>query len=168
MSVPAARNLGTPLANLVMVELIRAFADIMLRRRGPQDLPASGFLLGVTLVVYLLTQMPVALLLPGGAARAVSVVVVDAALIGASLCAAALADRANRPLSPDPDGDLRYQRAAERPGVPFYLWRAGLSEPQLDAALPTAAIMLFLIWSFVVGGHILANALSQALRASVS
>ncbi len=35
-----------------MLLLIRAWFDICLLRRGPQDLPASGFLLGVSLCCY--------------------------------------------------------------------------------------------------------------------
>ncbi len=38
-----------------MKPLLKRFLDICLLRAGPQDLPASGFLLGLALLVYLLT-----------------------------------------------------------------------------------------------------------------
>jgi hypothetical protein len=37
-------------------QLLRIFLDIVLWRRGPQDLPASGLLFGLTLVAYVLVS----------------------------------------------------------------------------------------------------------------
>lgn len=144
-----------------MYALVRAFADIAIRRSGPQDLPASGLLLGLTVVTYLLTQLPLALMLPGTVARALQMMLADTLLIGGSL-ALLLWLTGRMP---------RYRQTATAVfgtsallslmTIPFYLWRTGLSAAQLDAALPTAAILMILVWSFVVGGHILAQALSR-------
>lgn len=46
-----------------MNELVRLFADIVLHRRGPADVPASGAMLGASLVAYLLAG--VLALMPG-------------------------------------------------------------------------------------------------------
>ncbi len=43
-----------------MLQLIRTWFDICLLRTGPQDLPASGFLLGLSLACYVLVSFLVA------------------------------------------------------------------------------------------------------------
>ena len=115
-----------------MYALVRAFADIAIRRSGPQDLPASGLLLGATIVAYLLTQLPLALMLPGTAARALQMLVADTVLIGSSL-ALLLWLTGRMP---------RYRQTATAVfgtsallsllTIPFYLWRTGLSAAQLE------------------------------------
>jgi len=47
-----------------MKELIQAFTQIALLRRGPQDLPASRVLLGLTMIAYFGVSFVVASLLP--------------------------------------------------------------------------------------------------------
>ena len=47
-----------------MQEIVRLFTQIALLRRGPQDLPASALLLGLTLAGYLGVNALVSALLP--------------------------------------------------------------------------------------------------------
>lgn len=47
-----------------MLSLARLFADIALLRRGPEDVPASAFLLATVVVAYFLVNFFVSLLLP--------------------------------------------------------------------------------------------------------
>jgi hypothetical protein len=47
-----------------MGEFIRLYTQIALLRRGPQDLPASGLLLALTVVGYLAVNVVVSVLLP--------------------------------------------------------------------------------------------------------
>lgn len=47
-----------------MLSLARLYADIALLRRGPEDVPASTFLLAGTIVAYFLVNFFVSLLLP--------------------------------------------------------------------------------------------------------
>src|SRR5215470_12582263 len=48
----------------VIKELIQLFAQIALLRRGPQDLPASGLLLGLTMLAYVAVTFIMSSLLP--------------------------------------------------------------------------------------------------------
>jgi len=50
-----------------MKELVKLFTQIALLRRGPQDLPASMLLLGLTIVAYLVMNLLLNGLLPPGA-----------------------------------------------------------------------------------------------------
>ena len=146
---------------LAMFALVRAFADIALRRKGPQDLPASRFLLAATVLAYLLSQLPAAILLPGSLDRSLLVVLADALLIGLSLAALLwLTGWLTRYLQ-TATAVFGTSALLSVMTFPFYLWRAGLGDAQLDMALPTAAILMILVWSFIVGGHILAEALSK-------
>jgi predicted MFS family arabinose efflux permease len=47
-----------------MREVIRLFVQIALLRRGPQDLPASGFLLVLTVIGYMVVVVVISSLLP--------------------------------------------------------------------------------------------------------
>lgn len=47
-----------------MLSLARLYADIALLRRGPEELPASPFLLAATVVAYFLVNFAVSLVLP--------------------------------------------------------------------------------------------------------
>ena len=44
-----------------MLVYLRALFGIAMRKLGPEDLPDSGFLLGLTLVAYIVLQLPLAL-----------------------------------------------------------------------------------------------------------
>lgn len=47
-----------------MMELVQLFFQIALSRKGPQDLPASALLLGLTVVGYVLVNFIISLVLP--------------------------------------------------------------------------------------------------------
>jgi len=47
-----------------MKELVRVFSQIALSRQGPQDLPASTVLLGLTVLAYMLVNFLIGLALP--------------------------------------------------------------------------------------------------------
>jgi hypothetical protein len=64
-------------------QFLRIFVDIVLWRRGPQDLPASKLLLGVAIAAYLAVSAVQLLLLGEPAATWFLFVVVDPLLLGA-------------------------------------------------------------------------------------
>ena len=45
-----------------MLVYVQALINIALRRLGPEDLPDSGFLLGLTVVAYVLLQLPIGMI----------------------------------------------------------------------------------------------------------
>jgi len=64
-----------------MLAIIQAFLNIALRRLGPEDLPDSNFLLGVTFIIYLLTQLPMAWIVFGSTNDIARILLVDATLL---------------------------------------------------------------------------------------
>ena len=63
-----------------MLELIKAWLDLCLLRRAPQDLPASGFLLGLSVACYVLVSVLVSLL-SWGRTLAIPVALLDVGLL---------------------------------------------------------------------------------------
>jgi hypothetical protein len=63
-----------------MLQLIRAWFDICLLRKGPQDLPASGFFLGLSLCCYVVVSFLVAAP-SAGAMEAVRLALVDTGML---------------------------------------------------------------------------------------
>ena len=150
-----------------MLQLINAFVDICLLRRGPQDLPTSTTLTALCLLLYALL-VATAEVVTGESERAVPWAAIS--LGGVILVISAL---------------LRLRNVAERTrqtltalaGCGFLL---GLAQLPLFAALPAegepagallplaflVSLVLF-FWSFAVEGHILRHALSVSFPAGV-
>ncbi len=139
--------------------LLKVFAEIALFRRGPEDLPASRFLLAFSLLFYTV-----------GTVATSSVYAVDAGQIFLE----ALADVTMMLLW---YGSLLviYQRRARLQqtltalfgtGALLYLvafpvmnWMQHLLDAQTSVQLPTLIMMAILIWSIAVAGQIVHRAL---------
>ena len=144
-----------------MIELIRTFVAIAVRRMGPEDLPASSFLLALTAVVYLLVQFPAAFIVFGVGEEAFITVIYDLGLLIVSLWLL-LAVTGKR---------ARYrQTLAAILGtsallglmlLPFSLWRRMLGDVEPGTTIPSAVILAIVLWSFAIDGHILSRALSR-------
>ena len=152
-----------------MLALARPFVEMCLLRLGPQDLPASPFLLGVTVAAYVgLGVLATAFHYPFLSAVAISVTgtLVFGLLAFALLSVRGVAGRF-------------YQTCAALAGTGAVLEAVALplvalleaGEP--EGARPGAGVVLaipwlaFLVWSWVVGGHILRHALSVRLPAGI-
>ena len=68
-----------------MLAYIRALINIAFLKSGPEDLPASQFLLGVTLVFYVLAQVPVSLIAYRPGAMPLQIIIVSLLLAVAGL-----------------------------------------------------------------------------------
>ena len=158
-----------------MLAIARPFVEICLLRLGPQDLPASPFLLGIAVAAYLgLGVLVTALHYPFLTAVAISV---TGALIFGLLAFVLLSVRGV--------SERFFQTCAAFAGTGAVLEAAALPlvallepvEPEgaeagavagsaagLILTLPWLAL---LIWSWVVGGHILRHALSVRLTAGI-
>jgi len=146
-----------------MFELFKVFGGIVLRRLGPEDLPASGFLLGITAVIYLLAQVPVAIPAFGTVGNAAYALAIDLSLLAVCLWAllrvAGLGTRYQQTLT----AVLGTSALLSLASVPFTLWLLSSADaPVGSTALPNAMILAIIIWSLVVNGHILARALSRS------
>lgn len=143
-----------------MLALLEAFFQIVTRRRGPEDLPDSQFLLSVTLAAYMLAQVPVAAALYGWSGAALFAIVLDAALL--ALCFWLLLSFTRR-LG-------RYRRTLtallgtgallalpQAPLVFFSKLATAAGQAPIGA---TVGLLVLLFWSIIVQAHIASRALS--------
>ena len=144
-----------------MLQLIRAWFDICLLRRGPQDLPVSGFFLGLSLGCYALVSLLVAS--PSfGVADAALLAVVDTAMLAGFvvvlLYLQSKTERINQTLSAlAGSGSLMGLFA-----LPLVLLvDPGQPAEQVPALLGGVWLSL-LIWNLFVMGHIMRHALSSS------
>lgn len=148
-------------------ELLNAFVDILLLRRGPQDLPASRFLLACVLAAYVTSGMVLyAINVPsmGPALAELAVVLgLEIAFFAAVLALGRKLSRAEQTFTALWGTGAMLTLA----GVPLHLWMGVLPEGAQVAALPGMAVLALLVWSTVVGGHILREALEINLVAGV-
>ncbi len=144
-----------------MIELIKAFAEIAVRKMGPEDLPASNFLLSVTFAAYLLVELPLALIVFGSTQQALITVAYDVGLLVVSLwLLLAIVGRPAR-FRQTLTAILGTSALLGLMSVPFSLWRKMLGDVEPGTTVPSAFILAIVLWSFAVDGHILSRALSK-------
>ena len=68
-----------------MLQFLKVFVDIVLWRRGPQDLPVSSLLLGLAVAAYVVVSVLQLALLDEPAAAWIMFVVLDPLLLAAGL-----------------------------------------------------------------------------------
>ena len=144
-----------------MLEIIRAFVDICLFRRGPQDLPASSFLLYLTLGTYAGSNFLLALGLQAPITAAMASITGTALLAVLTLSLLYLHGRAAR---------LRQTLAALAGtgsviavlSLPPIYW---LSAPAGEGgrSVPNLLVFALFVWSVVVIAHIIRHALATRL-----
>lgn len=148
-------------------ELLSAFVDILLLRRGPQDLPASQFLLACGLAAYITSGMLLyAINVPSLGPALAELAVVLGLEVVFFLLVLALAGKLARA---GQTFTALWGTGAllTLTGAPLHLWMGVLPEGAEIAALPGMAILALLVWSTVVGGHILREALEINLVGGV-
>lgn len=145
-----------------MLALLDALFQIVMRRRGPEDLPDSAFLLGLLLAAYALVQLPTAVMVFGRAGVGLAAVLVDCLLLAGCfwllLQWTGHAPRYRQTLAALAGTGALFA-TAQLPLV--YLARLSAIEGQ-PAAGPTLGLLLLLLWSIVVQAHITARALSAS------
>jgi len=143
-----------------MLALLEAFLQIVTRRRGPEDLPDSQFLLTLALGAYLLAQVPVAAVLYGWSGKALQAILLDATLLcGCFWLLLKFARRLGR-----------YRRTLTAlagtgallalPQAPLVFFsRMATAAGQVPVG-PTLGLLVLLFWSIMVQAHITSRALS--------
>jgi hypothetical protein len=144
-----------------MLAYIQVLIKIALRRSGPEDIPDSGFLLGLTLAIYFITQVPLALIAYGLNDLLVRTVSVSLLLLFGGLWI----------LLRLTGNSARYRRTLTAMlgasallsvlSIPFSLWRQSLLGAETGVALPSTFLFAIMLWSIAIDGHILARALSR-------
>lgn len=152
-----------------MIRLLLAFLDICLLRKAPQDLPASTFLLGLSLLMYAAIALAMALQgLPP--TPAVVLTLVDTGLL-AGLLWALLWIR---------DMLSRYQQALtalygagavmQLIAVPLVLWQPAAADAAPTTpgmVIASVLLWLWLLWNLLVIGHILRHTVSTILPVGI-
>lgn len=144
-----------------MIRLLLRFLDICLLRLSPQDLPASSFLLGLSLLMYAALAFGTALLsLP--LLPAFMLALIDAGLIAGLLWILLwIRDMLNR--LPQTLSALYGAGAAmQLIALPLVLWQsASVSAPA--QGLGALLLWIWLLWHLLVVGHVLRHAVSTIL-----
>lgn len=151
----------------MMLPILDAFLQIALRRRGPEDLPDSRFLLLMAGLIYVISQALLAASVYGSPLALGRSLLLDVIL----LCGCVW-------------GLLRLTGHASRYGqtltamfgtgallsicmLPFNYWLDIAAEPGKPALLPTIGLLAVVSWSLVVNGHIFSRALSRPFAAGL-
>src|SRR5690606_7181794 len=136
-------------------------------RRGPQDLPASAFLLGIVLAAYAAIAL-FALQITTPPPRAAGLLVFDTAfLMLAFWLVLRLFDKERRFLQTTTAmiGTSAFLNVV---GVPLLLWNEAMQAPSEDVTAPRLLLLVLLLWSVDIGGYILSNALERPYILGVS
>jgi len=145
-----------------MLAYVQALINIALLRSGPEDLPGSRFLLGVTFAFYLLAQIPLALIAYGPGSTLVKIIAVSVVLLVTGLWVLlALTGFKSRYLQ-TLVALLGTSALLSVLSFPFSLWRQATMLSELPPAAPIVVIFAIMLWSIAIDGHILARALSKS------
>ena len=156
-----------PHGRRMMLPIFDVFLQIALRRRGPEDLPDSQFLLLVAGLAYLATQsvlaLPVYSTLPVIARSLVLDVLLVCGLLWGLLRLAGHASRFRQTLTAI-FGTGALLGACM---LPFNFWLDLADAPDKAAVGPRIALLAIVSWWVVVNGHLFSRALSAPFAAGL-
>jgi hypothetical protein len=143
-----------------MSELFRAFLKIATLRMGPEDLPASRFLLGLVTAVYLVSGAASVALYTTDAGEAILQLAVDLGLT-VSFFGGVVVLYGKRPrLVQTMTALLGTGALLSLAALPFTAWMRLLEiTGQPGAGVPALGIYFVVLWSISVTGHIVHRAL---------
>lgn len=152
--------IGTRYTHL-MRDLLQLYVEICLLRKGPQELPASSFLLQCCIVLYVVSGA-VLLSVEMGLLQGLIQALVETALLLAFLLALLrVFEKSER--------FLQSATAAMGSGaimtvltLPLLLWVRTLQNAGADLSMASLLLLAVLAWSFVILGHILRHALNRS------
>jgi hypothetical protein len=144
-----------------MFAYLTTFMKIALRRLGPEDLPDSQFLLWVTLVVYLLLQVPSGLIVYGATSILLLSIMISLVMLFVSLRILLIVTGNQSRFRQTLMAMLGTNALLTAVSLPFSVWRQATLTAEAPVALPSTIIIAILLWSLVVDGHIFARALSK-------
>ncbi len=150
-----------------MWPLTAAFIDIALHRRGPEDLPASQFLLGLVLLAYLVVSALTLTVISATRTHVILVLLELVADLGVVFLLLQFFQKGTR--------FLQTATALVGTGVvlgviyiPLLRWDELLAAPPTELTTPRFLILLLFIWSLDVAGFILSRALGKPYIVGVS
>lgn len=151
-----------------MSRLLQLFIDICLLRGRPQNLPASGFLFGLTLVATLVTAVPLLVYSFKGLTPALVAAAMDAALMLIFLRGGLYFLNLESRFLQTATAIFGSGAILNLVAVPIHLM-VGV-EPGSDVVSQLGGVLnlLLLIWSLVILGHILRHSLDIHLGGGIA
>ena len=157
-----------PRGHRMMLPILDVFLQIALRRRGPEDLPDSQFLMLLAGSAYVLTQGVLAAPVYGSPIELARSLVLDLILLCGCLWGllrlAGHASRFRQTLT----AVLGTGALLTVCMMPFNYWLDVAGEPGKPALAPTIGLLGIVSWSLVVNGHIFSRALSRPFLAGLA
>lgn len=144
-----------------MLAIVTAFRNIALLRIGPEDLPDSPVLLGLTMIVYVLIQVPVAWIVYQSVALVSQTVALDVAMLSGGLWLVLWLTGYRARFRQTLTALLGTSALLTLLALPFHIWQTVQDGAPPGPAFAYAAILAIVIWSLVIVGHILSRALSR-------
>jgi hypothetical protein len=146
-----------------LIQLIKLFWDICAVKAGPQDLPASSFLLGLAVLAYFVTgasvaafQWPLSQAVLAALLDTVFLTILSRVLLWARM----LSGRFVQTLTALAGCGAMMTVIA----IPLVMWQTLVGVTDANApTLPSWLLMIWMVWNVVVVGHIIRHALSTVL-----
>ena len=149
-----------------MYRLVAPFVQIALLRSKPQDLPASMFLLKLTLLAHILLGVLMftsRLSLPQSLLAGIASTLIMCALTTSLLFATRHSGRTVQTLTAMAGSDVVIGVAA----LPVTAWLHGTLDEAAGSGLASLFFLLLVAWNLIVAGHVLRHALSSSLSLGV-
>lgn len=157
-----------PHGHRMMLPILDAFLQIALRRRGPEDLPDSRFLLLLAGLAYVLAQAALAAPVYGSPPALARSLILDLLLLCGCLWGllrlAGHVSRYRQSLTAVFGTGALLSVCM----LPFNYWLDLTIEPGKPALAPTIGLLAVVSWSLVVNGHIFSRALSRPFAAGLA
>lgn len=144
-----------------------AFVDIALHRRGPEDLPASRFLLGLVLAASLAIGLA-ALQVNSTVPRAAAMLLLDAALFLTSLWLVLKLFGKSRRFLQTATAMIGTDALLNLIALPLIYWDGASGAPPEELTPPRFLFLLLLFWWLDIGGYVLSKALARPYIVGVS
>jgi hypothetical protein len=144
-----------------MLAYLQTLLKVALRKNGPEDLPDSRFLLGLTFVVYLLLQVPLGWIAYGPSGVLVSTIVVSVLMVVFSLWLLLVLTGYKSRFGQSLTAMLGTNALLSALSFPFSFWRDIAIDLEAGVALPSTIIFAIMVWSLMIDGHIISRAISR-------
>jgi hypothetical protein len=148
--------------------LLQLFIDICLLRGRPQDLPASGFLFGLTLAATLATAIPILLISLNGLMPTLAAAAMDVALMLIFLRGGLYFLKLESRFLQTASAMFGTGAIINLVSIPIHMMLIADSGSDLMPLLGSLLYLMLLVWSLVVLGHILRHSLEIPLGGGVA
>lgn len=144
-----------------MWPLASVFLEIALHRRGPQDLPASQFLVGMLLVLDLAARLASLEAAGSEGLRSAAEVIADALVYLAYLWIVLRLFRRQRRFRQAASALLGTEILLYLLSMPLLLWSRAIDAPDAGLTVPALLYIALFIWSIDIAGFILSKAIER-------